>query len=103
MTTAVPDYIESFLSSGLNGWAFCREKGICYSTFYYHWRRHLGKAVSESCNTGFVRVRVKDERPQRQAEKSSTPAVVRLFEGSKLRLEVEGRFTAAFLRELAGC
>lgn len=95
------DFIAEFNVSGRTSkLAYCKELGISYHTFNYHLKRSLTKPVSSSAK-GFTRLKISKANTGYTPSKSVTTA--RLFSDGQLLLEVQGEFSAHFLRELAGC
>ena len=79
MELSIHDLIAEFIASGRRSrLAFCKERGIPYSG-----------------------LKVKDTKAISEPVKSVTTA--RFFSEGRLTLEVQGEFSAHFLRELAGC
>jgi len=97
-------YVARYKSSGeTNVMGFCKREGISYHRFKYYWIRsgHWTKTRKQS---GFVTIAVQEKAVTASSRKSGVQSVVaRLFANDELRLEVQGEFTAGFLRELAGC
>jgi len=101
MEVSIHDLIAEFIASGRRSrLAFCKERGIPYHKFKYHWRRPNAKTVRPA-GKGFTRLKVKDTKAISEPVKSVTTA--RFFSEGRLTLEVQGEFSAHFLRELAGC
>ena len=104
MEPSIHDFIAEYIASGrLNRMEFCREKGIPYHHFKYHFtRRH--KTTTTVKPTGFIGIKVKQSNPTTFPVKQVKEVLTaRLFADGKLKLEVQGELSAHFLRELAGC
>ena len=104
MEPNVHDSIVEYIASGRsNRMEFCREKGIAYHHFKYHFtRRH--KTTTTVKRTGFIGIKVQQSNPATFPVKLVKEILTaRLFADGKLKLEVQVGFSAHFLRDLAGC
>ena len=104
MEPSIHDSIAEYIASGRsNRMEFCREKGIAYHHFKYHFTaRH--KTTTTFKPTGFIGLKVKQSSPTTFPVKQVKEILTaRLFADGKLKLEVQGELSAHFLRELAGC
>jgi len=103
MEPSIHDSIAEYIASGRsNRMEFCREKGIPNHFKYHFTRRH--KATITVKRTGFIGIKVQQSSPATFPVKQVKEILTaRLFADGKLKLEVQGKFSAHFLRELAGC
>ena len=83
--------------------AFCKRHGILYHKFKYHWKRQeIKKSAPE--RSGFIGLKLDGPISKvKPAESIKETTVARLFFGGQMNLEVQGEFSARFLRDLAGC
>ena len=104
MEPSIHNFIAEYIASGrLNRMEFCREKGIPYHHFKYHFmRRH--KTTTTVKRTGFIGIKVQQSNPATFPVKLVKEILTAwLFADGELKLEVQGEFSARFLRDLAGC
>ena len=104
MEPGIHEFISRFKDSGERSqMAFCKRHGISYHKFKYHWKRQqIKKAASE--RSGFIGLKLDGSiSTVKPAEPIKETTVARLFSGGQMTLEVQGEFSARFLRELAGC
>jgi len=67
-------------------------------------RLNLHKTTTTVKPTGFIGIKVQQSSPATFPVKQVKEILTaRLFADGKLKLEVQGKFSAHFLRELAGC
>ena len=104
MELGIHEFISRFKDSGERSqMAFCKRHSISYHKFKYHWKRQqIKKAAPE--RSGFIGL--KPDGPiskVKPAEPIKETTVARLFADGQMTLEVQGVFSARFLRDLAGC
>ena len=104
MEPGIHEFISRFKASGERSqMAFCKRHGISYHTFKYHWKRQQLKKASPE-RSGFIGLNLEAPVSRiKSAEPIKETTVARLFSGGQMTLEIQGEFSAHFLRELAGC
>jgi hypothetical protein len=104
MEPSIHEFISRFKASGEHSqMAFCKRHGVSYHKFKYHWKRQQ-QVQAAPVGSGFIGLKVDISNSKiKPVEKVKETIVARLFSGSQLTLEVQGEFSARFLRELAGC
>ena len=102
MEPSIQEMILRFKASGeISRMAFCKRHGVSYHKFKYHWKRQQQEAPAGS---GFICLKPHSPLSKiKPVEIVKETIVARFFSGGQVTLEVQGEFSAHFLRELAGC
>ena len=83
--------------------AFCKRHGVSYHKFKYHWKRQQ-QLLAAPTGSGFIGLKPHSPISKiKPVEKPKETIIARFFSGGHVTLEVQGEFSALFLRELAGC